>query len=153
MRLKNTGALREAAPRGRKRPVKLSRGIPSGRVELDARRRGALTKRAQRFVLQLPIRFREKGETDWHEGVTLNISESGVLFQAAFRLRSRAAIEMALTLPNAISGEAPAQILCQGLVVRSTSVAAARGTHQLCAAISRFKFARPKTPRKTAGAV
>ncbi|MGH9469059.1 MAG: PilZ domain-containing protein [Terriglobia bacterium] len=115
-----------------------------------ARKRRTLAKRAQRFVLQLPIRFREKGEETWHEGTTLNISESGVLFQAACRLRPQATIEMALTLPSAISGEAPGQILCQGLVVRSVSGSEAEGMHRLSAAISRFKFARAKPARGTA---
>ena len=36
--------------------------------------------RAQRFQLQLPLKYRRLDEKDWHDGETRNISRSGLLF-------------------------------------------------------------------------
>src|SRR3974390_2499968 len=38
--------------------------------------------RAQRFNLQLPLRYRRVGEEGWRSGTTENISRSGMLFLA-----------------------------------------------------------------------
>ena len=38
--------------------------------------------RAQRFNLQLPLKYRPIGEDDWRAGTTENISRSGMLFRA-----------------------------------------------------------------------
>ena len=76
--------------------------------------------RAPRFSLRLPIRYRTVGEPRWHDGITENISRSGVLFQAESELLVDTAIEMRVVLP--VAGEVERslpEILCQGHVVRT----------------------------------
>ena len=38
--------------------------------------------RAPRFRLNLPIQYRSAGRPEWHQGTTLDISRSGVVFRA-----------------------------------------------------------------------
>ena len=39
--------------------------------------------RAPRYGVELPVRYRGVGATEWHDGTTKNLSESGVLFRTA----------------------------------------------------------------------
>lgn len=113
----------------------------SGAVTINrAKNNKGFLKRAQRFEIEIPIRYRERGTAVWLEGKTVNISKSGILFCAQQEFRPHAALDVALTLPAAISDEAPAEIGCHGTVVRSTSVSAQDGQHVVAAAISRYRF-------------
>lgn len=75
-----------------------------------------IVDRAARFVLNLPMRYRCKGEGDWTAGKTVNVSRSGVLFAADDNPQPGTALEMWLEM----SGENPAcaAIFCTGMVVR-----------------------------------
>jgi hypothetical protein len=100
-------------------------------------------KRAQRFAMELPMRYRRKGTNAWYESTTVNVSASGVLFQAGLVLPPETAIDIALVLPVTIPGEAGAEIVCHGTVIRS--VAAAKGTSRvaaLAAAFQNYRFSR-----------
>lgn len=99
-----------------------------------------LIKRAQRFAIELPMKYREKGDKDWCEGTTVNISASGVLFRAVRVLDPQSDVEIALTLPVAISGEAPGEIGCHGTVVRKIFGARSRKQPLLAASIVRYRF-------------
>jgi hypothetical protein len=78
--------------------------------------------RAQRYKIELPIRYREKGWSGWQDGKTINISGSGVLFRGMRTLDRGALIEFTLTLPVVIAGEGPGQVGCDGVVVRCASL-------------------------------
>jgi len=39
-------------------------------------------ERAERRVLQIPMRYRIDGQEDWSNGETVNLSETGILFSA-----------------------------------------------------------------------
>src|SRR5262245_52949285 len=76
--------------------------------------------RAHRFPLTLPIRCRRAGAKGWIEGMTINISSSGVLFRTSEPLDVNTQLEMRIVL-----GESPAQrgeLRCDGHVVRIESV-------------------------------
>lgn len=90
--------------------------------------------------MELPIRYRETGTEAWHEGTTVNISVSGVLFRAAQPLKPQTAIEIALILPVAIAGEASAEIGCRGVMVRNTPVKGSGQLSALAASIVRYRF-------------
>src|SRR6516164_1010311 len=89
--------------------------------------------RAQRFVVQLPIRYKKIGGQRWFEGKTENISRSGILFRAERVLKLRTAIQMSFTLPVWEKGKSPGEVLCQGSVVRTV---AGVGTNRPCVAAS-----------------
>jgi hypothetical protein len=101
-----------------------------------------LAKRAQRFAIELPLRYREKGAADWLEGITVNISASGVLFRSGAVVQPATALEIALVLPVAIPGEAPAEIVCQGTVIRRTSAGDGLDSAALAAAFQHYRIAK-----------
>ena len=75
--------------------------------------------RARRFPLTLPLRCRRAGEQRWIEGVTINISKSGVLFRTSVPLDVDTRVEIRIVL-----GESPAragELRCQGHIVRLES--------------------------------
>lgn len=76
--------------------------------------------RPQRFEIQAPLRYRMRGERTWHEGTTLNISKSGVLFRGDTELARGANIEMTFTLPVKTNGDTGAKVSCHGVIVRSS---------------------------------
>ena len=54
--------------------------------------------RARRFPLTLRIRCRRTGDNGWIEGVTINISSSGVLFHTSEPLEVDTHVEMSIVL-------------------------------------------------------
>jgi len=97
--------------------------------------------RAERFPIHMPVRYRELSGRVWFEGKTENISRSGVLFRAESILIQETAVEMRLALPVVIKDEAPCEILCKGVVVRTQSNI--RGAPPaLAVAIQHYRFAR-----------
>lgn len=79
--------------------------------------------RAPRFTIQLPLRFRILGESEWVPATTDNISRSGVLFRTDRRVSPKAQIELHLLLPVEITGDSIVEVVCRGEVVRIIDVA------------------------------
>jgi len=106
----------------------------------------AMLSRAQRFVVQLPIRYKKIGGRRWFEGQTENISRSGILFRVDRVLKLRTAVQMIFTLPAWGKGDGPGEVLCRGSVVRTV---AAVGTNRPClaASIQRYRI-RPQARKK-----
>ncbi len=75
--------------------------------------------RAQRFQLNLPLKYRQIGKNDWRDGITENISRSGLLFQAEESLEPTVQVEINLVLPPEIAGLSAAEVVCRGEVVRA----------------------------------
>jgi hypothetical protein len=115
----------------------------------------AMLSRAQRFVVQLPIRYKKIGGRSWFEGKTENMSRSGVLFRADRVLKPRTAVQMSFTLPVSVKGDGPGEVLCRGSVVRTV---AAAGANRPCVAVSiqRYRLVHrhernvPQTAERTA---
>src|ERR1035437_10051484 len=84
-----------------------------------ARARETAPARAQRFHIQLPLRYRRLGEKQWHVGTTENISRSGMLFEADELLQPSAQLEINLVLPAEIAGLSDTEVVCRGEVVRT----------------------------------
>jgi hypothetical protein len=78
--------------------------------------------RAPRFQIGIPVRYRAATDEDWQAGTTENISRSGMLMRAGRRLTPRIAVEMVLTVPNAVPGGPSEDVICLGDVVRSEPV-------------------------------
>jgi signal transduction histidine kinase/CheY-like chemotaxis protein len=96
--------------------------------------------RAQRFKLQLPIRYRPVGEPDWRSGTTENISLSGVLFCAEEALQPAAQLEISLVWPPAIAGLSAAEVVCRGEIVRTIEAEATTLHPALAAKILEYHF-------------
>lgn len=98
--------------------------------------------RARRYDIGTVIRYRVRGERDWQEGVTENISISGVLLRAPRPLESGVAIEMRFFLPVELQGECAAEVFCRGLVVRSSYCSGQSGEVTIAARIVHSRFLR-----------
>jgi PilZ domain-containing protein len=74
--------------------------------------------RATRHMLQVPLRFRPAGHAEWRDGLSENISQSGVLFRSDRGVTPQTEIELLLTLGSGKNVEGAATLLCRGRVVR-----------------------------------
>lgn len=88
------------------------------------------------------IRYRVRGEREWREGVMENISTSGILIRATEALEPPAAIEMRFVLPVELEGECAAEVLCRGVVVRSSKCSVPAGAVNIAARIVHSRFLR-----------
>ncbi len=75
--------------------------------------------RAQRFRIEVPLRYRQIGENDWRTGKTENISRSGMLFRAEQVIPTNVQLEINLVLPAEIAGLSAAEVICRGEIVRT----------------------------------
>lgn len=74
-------------------------------------------RRGQRFTLQLPVRFRADGDTDWCMGTTENVSRSGVMIRAGSAPATDARVSLLIVLPS-IGSATIGCLLGHGRVVR-----------------------------------
>ena len=100
----------------------------------------ALIARAQRFPIKLSLRYRKIGTNAWLVGSTVNISRTGVLFQAENSFPTQTTLEMRIRFPLAI-------LACLGSVVRE-QVPASAGTRdvQVAALIDHPMLTHIQTP-------
>jgi PAS domain S-box-containing protein len=96
--------------------------------------------RAQRFKLNLPLRYRQIGQHDWRMGTTENISRSGLLFRAEERIAPNVQLEINLVLPAEIAGLASTEVLCRGEVVRTIEAETPAMSPALAAKILQYHF-------------
>jgi hypothetical protein len=96
-------------------------------------------ERARRFPLGIRLRYRAAGEGDWHEGLTENISRSGVLFRTAHILDVDTPVEMSFTLP---AGPVAPAIHCEGRIVRTVLPPRVQAAYGMAATISDYRFVR-----------
>ena len=104
------------------------------------RREVASPFRAQRFNLQLPLKYRLVGENDWRKGTTENISRSGMLFRAEEMIPTNAQLEIYLVLPAEIAGLSAAEVVCRGEIVRSMKAEQPTMHPALAAKILQYRF-------------
>jgi hypothetical protein len=97
--------------------------------------------RAPRFTIQMPLRFRESGAPEWHEGKSINISRTGILFQSDTDLPPNTLLEMKIMLPPEIVGKANVNVRCWGPVVRMIVPDSEQGQTTSAAVILRYRFA------------
>lgn len=103
----------------------------------------SVKNRAQRFAIQMHLRYRLSGEDKWWQGTIENISRSGVLFRGEGFVQPNTPLEMSFVLPDEIFGVRPAEVFCKGRVVRSERPKGAGASPALASTISHFRFVRP----------
>ncbi len=114
----------------------------------ETQERNQFTPRAPRFPIQAPLQFRVKGEGQWKEGQTVNISRSGVLFRASQLLAVRTPLEMTFELPAGLAEGPAATVTCQGEVVRTVMPAASDQGAETAATIQCYLMQRPAGPER-----
>jgi len=85
----------------------------------SAKRAKVTPFRATRYDLHLPLKYRLLGEQEWREGITENVSRSGVLFRTDEKISLNAQLEFNLVLPVGAAGPSPAEVVCRGEIVRN----------------------------------
>src|SRR5260370_33996250 len=96
--------------------------------------------RAQRFNLQLPLKYRLLGENVWRNGTTENISRSGMLFRVEETIQPNAQLEINLVLPAELAGLFTAEVICHSAVVRTVELEQPTVGPALAARILRYQF-------------
>ena len=71
---------------------------------------------AQRFELQIPLRYRVNGDSKWRGGVTKKIGCSGVLFRGEDLAELGSAVEISLVLPNEMIRQRATEVFCRSAV-------------------------------------
>ena len=99
---------------------------------------------ARRFDIQVPLRYRAIGETEWHEGRTQNISHTGVRFWADQLMEVHTPVELSFEMPAEIAGERGAEVVCKGEIVSTVAPSSPEGQPALVAGISEYHFVRGK---------
>ena len=113
-------------------PVKSTEAYPPSTQQLPL-------SRAQRYRLNLPLKYRRLDEENWHAGETRNISRSGLLFQAEDPLQPNVILEINLVLPPEIAGLSSTEVVCRGEVVRTVQ-AGEEMPPALAAKILQYRF-------------
>jgi hypothetical protein len=98
--------------------------------------------RAPRFPIQTTVHYRVSGEHDWHEGTSINISRTGVLFKAEDDLPPQTVLEMRIQFPAELTGDTPTNVVCWGPIIRRGWVEHPDSHPALAALIVRYRFTR-----------
>ena len=99
-----------------------------------------MPSRAQRFKLNLPLRYRLAGQPAWRKGTTQNISRSGLLFDGEEFLKPNDKLEINLVLPAEIGGLSATEVFCKGEIVRASGPQETTATPALAAKILQYHF-------------
>ena len=101
--------------------------------------------------MSAPLVYRSVGDGDWLTGRTVNVSRSGVLFQAVPPVLPAATrIEFILMLPS-LGLPGSARVQCQGRIVRHCTGAANEGACAMAATIDAYDILG--VARETSGGV
>jgi len=114
----------------------------SGGVSLSSK------TRAQRFELQIPLRYRTGSEEGWHRGTTRNISRSGMLFRCEDWAQPSTRIELTLLLPRQMGITRAAEVICRGTITRAERHGIDEGGPLMAIQISHYRLVRPKDGRQ-----
>jgi len=111
------------------------------------RRRHETPVRAQRFSIQIPIRYRISSSRDWLVACTENVSRSGVLFRTDCVFEPTTLLDLRLELPPINNnGGARAEVICKGEVVRTENTDGVGTPLAVAVAIHNYRLAKKKQP-------
>jgi hypothetical protein len=99
-------------------------------------------ERARRFALHLPVYFRPSQSTTWLEGMTENISYTGVLFRSTHPVVPETSLELRLQLAVGPTLNNASEIRCRGAVVRVEQRIAPETPVALAVSISDYRIVR-----------
>ena len=102
--------------------------------------------RAQRFPVQIPVRYRIPHSPEWFETQTENVSHTGVLFRSECIFQPTTMVDVRLEIPPTNGDGAHAEVVCKGEVVRVEQTGGARIFPALALAIHNYRFMRKGRP-------
>jgi hypothetical protein len=102
--------------------------------------------RAERFPVQIPVRYRIPDSPEWFEARTENVSHTGVLFRTKSILKPTTLIEVRLELPPTDRKGIHAEVVCQCEVVRVEKTRGGGISPALAVAIHDYRLTRNREP-------
>ena len=96
--------------------------------------------------MQIPMKYRGTGSSDWLSGTTANISASGVLFVADSILERGVPLEMRFVFPGRIASVPRGRVMCHGRIVRVQPLASAGNRPTLAATIANYRLLKADEP-------
>lgn len=102
--------------------------------------------RAERFMIQLPVRYRTPESPEWLEARTENVSHTGVLFQTKSILKPSTMVDVRLEVPPTKADGSHAEVICKCEVVRVEKTRGKKKSPALAFAIRNYRFERKQEP-------
>ena len=97
--------------------------------------------RAQRYPLHLPVRYCRASESQWHVGLTENISDSGAIIRSAAKVALHTRVTIVIALPS--SPTTPGGwLIGEGEVVRTADAFSSTTEATFAVTIAEFTLAR-----------
>jgi PilZ domain-containing protein len=98
------------------------------------------SRRGERYLIEVPLRYRVFGEADWRKGTMMNISASGVFFQCEETVERDVSIEINFVLPTDANHKKGIEVACRGEIVRSESSTEMGSPSALAAKILKYRL-------------
>ncbi|SRR2546427_12458950 len=105
------------------------------------------SRRAERYLIEVPLRYRIFGEADWRKGTTANISASGVFFQCEETAERDMSVEINFVLPTGPNHKKGIEVVCRGSIVRLESSTETGSSPALAAKILKYRLLPWEGPR------
>jgi hypothetical protein len=121
--------------------VRTHQGQGVAEPDIEPENRPGLPNRMRRYQVRMALRYRMRGEVQWLRGGTVNISGSGILFEAETALVIGAAIEIDLVLLMS-RYTSVACAVCQARVTRVTEPVIGGELPLIAASITRYRLVR-----------
>jgi hypothetical protein len=116
------------------------------RNDAKAKRAEEASARAERFQVQLPVRYRIPHSPEWFEARTENVSCTGVLFRTNCILKPTTLLEVRLELPPTKRIGTQAEVVCKCEVVRVEQIHSGGISPALAVAIHDYRLTRKRQP-------
>ena len=98
--------------------------------------------RAHRYPVAFGLRYRQSADLPWFDGLTENVSISGVLFVGDQELRKNTTVQVNLMMPPHLVAPAAARVVCVGRVVRVEPPRVPDGRPTLAITIADYRLKR-----------
>jgi len=117
------------------------------RNDTMARRLDEASTRAERFLVEIPVRYRIPRSPEWFEAWTENVSHTGVLFRSKCIFQPTTIVDVRLQIPPTNGDGAHAEVICKGEVVRTDPPDDPKGVPSgVAVAIHRYWLAQKREP-------
>ena len=98
--------------------------------------------RAERFHVEMPVRYRLPDSREWYEALTENVSRTGVLIRGECEFPPATLVDVLLEVPQLSRDDGPAEVVCQGEVVRKEGPRRSNLFPAVAVAIHNFRLRR-----------
>ncbi len=105
--------------------------------------------RAQRFPLEVPIRFRSPADACWHSGTTVDMGRTGILFRTEQHVALDVTLDMCIELPGDIGTEFREMMIFRGRVARRINLPSSHGPNWVAVAITNCEILQQPAPTKS----